>query len=244
MTDSHEIIETPPVQMEQRPDALMHPLVAAVLSKDPTPETLERLMAMQAKWEKAEAERQFDEAMVELKSKLPSVIGHDKRVKFSSTNYTHSSLANVVGSVTDVCGGHGFSISWDSDTTGKEIVVSCRIAHRAGHKRLTTMSSPVDRSGSKGDCQARMSTVTMLQRYTLVLALGLATGDMAEPHGPSNEDGRVDELRNRAAVASLKRLGIEVAEAEEVLQANWRKWTVGQLSELTTWSRNHKGPEE
>jgi len=244
MTDTHEAIEPAAVQMEPRQDSQMHPLVAAVLAKDPTPETLEKLMAMQAKWEMAEAERLFDEAMVELKRNLPAVIAHDKKVSFSSTNYTHSSLANVVGSVTDISGNHGFSISWDSDTTGKEIVVACRLAHRAGHKRLTTMASPIDRSGSKCDCQARMSTVTMLQRYTLVLALGLATGDMQEPHGPkpSKDPDKVDRHRNITNRDRLKKLGL-LEEAEAALERGWEKWTTADNDGLTTWVRERQGVE-
>jgi hypothetical protein len=244
MTDTHKPQSI--VATEQQPSALMHPMVAKVLELNPSPETVEKMMDLQERWQRQENERLFDEAMVELKRALPAVIGHDKRVSFSSTNYTHASLANVVGSVTEICGDHGFSISWDSDTTGKEIVVSCRVAHRAGHKRLTTMSSPIDTSGSKGACQARMSTVTMLQRYTLVLALGLATGDMEEPHGPrvANAD-KIDELRNAKAVIWLSRRGITEAEAVDAMGGTpSAEWTARQLTELTTWVRERSGAGE
>ena len=39
------------------------------------------------------------------------------------------------------------------------------------------MTAPADTSGSKNAIQARGSTVTYLQRYTLLGALGLVTGD-------------------------------------------------------------------
>ena len=55
--------------------------------------------------------------------------------------------------------------------------MTCVLSHKSGHYEETTLSGPPDASGSKNAIQAIGSTLTYLQRYSLVQALGLAAGD-------------------------------------------------------------------
>jgi hypothetical protein len=61
-----------------------------------------------------------------------------------------------------------------------------------GHSERTTLSATADTSGSKNSIQAIGSTVTYLQRYTLLAAVGLAAGGdddgQAASPGMANED--------------------------------------------------------
>jgi hypothetical protein len=56
---------------------------------------------------------------------------------------------------------------------GTAISVTCILTGH-GHEEENTLSGPADASGSKNAIQAIGSTLTYLQRYTLVQALGLA----------------------------------------------------------------------
>jgi hypothetical protein len=64
--------------------------------------------------------------------------------------------------------------------------VTCFLTHRMGHKDDGTyIEAPADTSGKKNAIQAVGSTITFLQRYTLLAAVGLAPKD-AIP----DDDGR------------------------------------------------------
>jgi len=248
MSDSHEIIEAPPVQMDQRPDdETLHPLIK-MLGPEATIEDLQKMVALQERHEERLAKKAFDRDMVALQAEMPRVLQRDKLVEFSSkkgrVSYRHTTLAAAMDQLSETISKHHFSINWHPTVRDRVVEVTCRLTHCDGHYQETMIPSPPDNNTLRSTAQNIASTITLLQRYTLLSLLGVATGDMVEPRSTVDDGDRVDELRNKAAVVSLRRLGIEVAEAEEVLQANWRKWTVGQLSELTTWSRNHKGPEE
>jgi hypothetical protein len=55
--------------------------------------------------------------------------------------------------------------------------VTCHVSHEKGHRESTSLTGPEDVSGGKNPIQTIGSTVTYLQRYTMVSALGLSTAD-------------------------------------------------------------------
>ena len=57
------------------------------------------------------------------------------------------------------------------------ITVTCIVSHLDGHSESTTMSASADKTGGKNEVQAIGSTVTYLQRYTLIGSLGITTAD-------------------------------------------------------------------
>ena len=65
--------------------------------------------------------------------------------------------------------------------------MTCVLSHRDGYSEETTLTAGADDSGKKNSIQAIGSTTTYLQRYTLKLALGLATQDR-DDDGASSED--------------------------------------------------------
>src|SRR5690606_35194749 len=84
--------------------------------------------------------------------------------------------------------------------------VTCVITHELGHSERTTLSAAPDESGGKNSIQAVGSTVTYLQRYTLMAATGLAAKDM-------DDDGRKAEP---AETITAKQLADLEALIEEV----------------------------
>jgi len=71
---------------------------------------------------------------------------------------------------------HGLSASWRTEQNG-QIKVTCRISHSMGHYEETSLSADADTSGSKNAIQAVGSTITYLERYSLLAITGLATED-------------------------------------------------------------------
>lgn len=138
-------------------------------------EKLSKLLDIQERWEANEARKAYHVAMSEFKNNPPK-IDKDKSVSYGNTKYNHASLANVVEKITKELSKYGLSASWRTHQNG-QIQVTCKITHILGHSEETTLSAAADKSGSKNDIQAIGSTVTYLQRYTLLSALGLATYD-------------------------------------------------------------------
>lgn len=216
----------------------MHPVVRAALAQAPDVATLGELLKLQREHEAAEARRAYTSAIVDLKRDLPTVIKRDAKVGFGSgkgaTHYTHSSLAEVMDAVTGPLTRHGFSLSWVPSTNERGVSVVCRITHAQGHSESCEIQAPADKSGSKGAAQGVASTITMLQRYTALALLGIATRDMKDP-SPEPEPDSVDPAQNAKAVTSLRKVGKSKADAEERLGVRFDAWSAGNLEILRKW---------
>lgn len=248
MSDTHDKAMTVVERAENR---AMSPVVATglhILEKNPNPETLRELLAVQRDWEANEARKAYAAALVGLKADLPKTIAHDKRVDFNTTHYSHTTLAAAVEAVTPHLITHGFVHSWHPATErANEVAVTCRLTHREGHHEEVTLRAPPDPKGGKNGAQAVASTVTMLERYTLLALLGIATADMDDLMGEAEkqpEPEQVDSQRNLRAVGLLKKYGKTAQQAEAFLGG--RKvadWTAQDLKRLEGWAKATKAGE-
>jgi hypothetical protein len=150
-------------------------------------EKLEKLLSLQREWERNEARKAYNQAMAEFKANPPQ-IDKDKTVSFGAgkTAYKHASLYNVTQKISQELSKHGLSAQWTTKQEGEQIGVMCTITHKLGHSESTMLSAKADTSGSKNPIQAIGSTVTYLERYTILALTGLATFD-------DDTDGVVDE---------------------------------------------------
>lgn len=153
-------------------------------------EVLEKLMALQERWEGNSARKAFDAAIADAKAEIP-VIQKKQHVHFESkkqgsatTDYHHESLADIAEVVAPILGKHGLSYRFRTMSPPNEpVTVTCIISHRDGHSEENTLSAGKDESGNKNSIQAVGSTITYLQRYTLKAALGLAAGHDDDGNG-------------------------------------------------------------
>lgn len=133
-----------------------------------TIETLDRLMSLQERWEKNQARKEFDAAIAEAKKKIKPVLknraGHNTR---------YADFAAVAAAVDPALSEVGLSYRFRT-SQDERIHVTCILSHRAGHSEENTIAGPADTSGSKNAIQAIGSTLTYLQRYSLMQAVGLA----------------------------------------------------------------------
>jgi len=138
-----------------------------------SPERVERFIAMHDGMEAKRAKLAFSNAIAQAKAKIAetpiikNATGHnDKRYA------DFSAYAKVVDPVLAA-----FGLTYRFRTVqGERISVTCILTGH-GHEEENTLSGPADASGSKNAIQAIGSTLTYLQRYTLVQALGLAASD-------------------------------------------------------------------
>lgn len=225
-------------------ERVLHPMVEKVLALNPSVETVEKLMKMQEDWDRNVARRAFTEALVALKADLPAFIRRDQTVDFTGAKgrvlYTHTSLAAAMEAVQPALTAHGFAISFKPGNDPKGgVSVTCKLTHHAGHTEEATLTSAPDTSGSKSIAQGIASTITLLQRYTLLSILGIATADMEEPPGEAKGPAAADELANPnhalQVMQQLIKQGKTKPEIEKYVGRSIEDWTTGDIERLRAW---------
>lgn len=247
MTDTHKatIVHTPAVPLAT--DRAIHPLIASLRDGTLDPATIREMLTLQREHEASEAKKAYTRALAALKADLPTVIAKDATVDFTGqsgkrTHYTHATLAGALDAVTGPLTSHGFSLAWVPSTTERGGVrVTCRLTHREGHSEEATLDAPADTSGSKSPAQAIASTITLLQRYSALALLGIATRDMKEPAPeetrPAPASGVADARRILAAVGEIQKRGLDLTEIEGLIGRVAKTWTGADLDRAREWVR-------
>ena len=183
--------EVQKLSMPVQPATPMEMLNRALMS-GATPETLEKMLALQERWEKNEARKSFDKAIALAKAKIPTIV-KNREVSFGAgkTSYRHEDLAEIAKAIVPVLSEFGLSYRFRTNVTDKLIVVTCILSHEGGHSEENSLPGPADTSGSKNAIQSIGSTVTYLQRYTLKAALGLAASNDDDGVSASNGNGEL-----------------------------------------------------
>lgn len=150
------------------------------------------MLELQKDWEANEARKAYVQAMADFKRNPPDILKR-KQVGYANKDgsfvgYLHATLGDVTTAIMQALAEHGISHRWDTKQEGSRIVVTCILTHKLGHSESTTLEGAPDDSGKKNRIQQVASTVTYLQRYTLLAATGLATKDIEDDDGLGSED--------------------------------------------------------
>ncbi|MGD2065846.1 MAG: ERF family protein [Candidatus Bathyarchaeota archaeon] len=190
-------------------------IMQAVRNKE-GPETLAMLKEMfqlDIDNQREQARRKYFKAMAEWKANAPEIV-KDRSVGFDTnkgkTSYKHASLFNVSQKINSSMAPYGLHVSWKTEQADNVITVTCKITHSMGHCESTSLSAAPDNTGNKNNIQAVGSTVTYLERYTVLALTGLATKDQ-------DDDGRgfePPENINKDQLAEIKNL-LKKAGSEE-----------------------------
>lgn len=213
----HQIIEAAPQAVTAAPAGQMQTfnspaaLMMQAAQSGMTPETIEKMMDLQLRFEAEQARRAYVDDFSKFAAERPSVfknkqVGFESKRTGGSTNYKHETLDNLVDTVGPVLARHGFSHTWNTQQAGAKITVTCTLTHRLGHKESVTMESMPETSGTKNAIQQVASAITFLQRYTLRSVTGVATTDDYDDDGIGSgvRKGNVpEELLNQAREAAM-----------------------------------------
>ncbi len=134
-------------------------LLTVAVQNNLDPDRLEKLMNLQERWEKSQAEKAYSSSMTACQSEMPPVATdatnpdtHSRFARFETIQQTAKPIYNK----------HGFSLSFgDGDTCPlegwKRIICDCR--HDAGHCVRYHIDLPVDGIGAKGNPIGGMNRV-------------------------------------------------------------------------------------
>jgi hypothetical protein len=165
----------------------------ALLRAGATPEQIEKLMILQERWEANQARKAFNEAVAQAKAEIKPIVR-----KQDAHNSKYADLAAIADAIDPILSKYGLGYRHRS-AQAEKISVTCILFHKFGHSEETTLSGPADKTGSKNEIQAIGSTLTYLQRYSLILSLGLATAKdddgKAASEGETISEAQADELK-------------------------------------------------
>lgn len=175
------------------------------VSQGASVEVLEKLLALQERWEAGQARRAFDAAVADAKAEIPVIVAN--RTGHNSKRYADfAAFARVVD---PVLGAHGLSYRFRTKQDDR-IHVTCILSHRDGHSEENTLSGPADKTGSKNDIQAIGSTLTYLQRYSLKQALGLAASEDDDGQ-TAGAGGAITDAQREELAALIEETGADIA---------------------------------
>jgi hypothetical protein len=142
-------------------------------SRDPSVDIakLEKLLEWRDKTLADQRREAFERELAAAKTSIPVIArnatGHNSK--------RYADFAGIARVIDPILGRHGLSYRFRTVQTDKISVTCILFGH--GHSEETTLSGPADGSGSKNAIQAIGSTLTYLQRYSLVQMLGIAAAD-------------------------------------------------------------------
>jgi len=199
--------ESLPAVQDNSPASMM----MTALARGGDLEKLEKFMELQERWEAREAKKAYTEAMAAFKADPPEIF-KDRKVSYSAggkiTEYRHASLWEVTKKINSALGEHGLSAAWETKQDNGNITVTCTITHKQGHSESTSLTAAPDTSGAKNSIQAIGSTISYLERYTVLALTGLATADM-DDDGQSSEivyitEEQLHELRDQMLILGVQ----------------------------------------
>lgn len=183
-------------------------------------ERLEKLMDLQERYEAREAKRAFDAAFSAFKAEAVTILKGRKVTDGPLKGKSYAELHDVVNAVTPALSKHGLSSSWKLTKDDKDwMEVTCYLRHVSGHEESVSMGGPPDAGGAKNAIQARASTKTYLERYTLKAITGLSEQD---DDNDGNGAGRTNDVQALVAKWSSE---VKKAKSEAAVRDVWAKAT-------------------
>lgn len=174
------VTETSQEPFNQQSGSILNLISRVVTSPDIDISKIEKLLDMQFNLEAKNAEKEFNQAMSIMQSKLPSIPKDSLMKVYSKTTgknfeVAYASFENIHKYVTPVLTEHGFAVFFQLHTSDNFIKVVCNLTHKSGHKIETEIHLPRDHSGSKNDVQSIGSSISYGKRYAICSLLNIAT---------------------------------------------------------------------
>lgn len=168
---------------EPRPDestAIIQVIERAALNPNVDIDKMERLLQMQERIMARNAKTAYSAALAQVQPALPvvdrkGVISVPSKDGKAGHETPYARWEDINDAVRPVLAAHGFALSFRIGKDSDRVVVTGILSHREGHSEETTLSLPMDTTGSKNNVQAIGSSVSYGKRYTAGALLNFTT---------------------------------------------------------------------
>lgn len=205
-------------------------MIALAVKQGADPEKLDKLMALQERWEANEAKKAFAADFVEFKKERIEIL-KNANVRYenrdqSITDYDHATLHEVCTKIIAALSKYNLSHAWRPRTEGGRVYVTTVLRHSMGYEDTLTLDSGPDKSGGKNDIQAIGSAISYLERYGLLAITGHAVKGQ-------DDDGRRAGVQVEEVEADPEgKKALEACGSMSALQKAWAALTVEQRHTL------------
>ena len=153
-------------------------MMLAAMRQGANLDQVEKMMDLQEKWERREAEKAFNAAFAAFRGEDLRVVTDKARSNGPLSGQKYATLHAFVKATKEALSKHGLTASWKVTRDESDwIEVTCVLKHAMGHSETVSMGGPPDNGPARNVLQARHSTVSYLERYTLKAICGLAEQD-------------------------------------------------------------------
>lgn len=149
-------------------------IIGAAVTAGADVATLERLMALQERYDGMQAQQAYNKALVSFQSRCPIVERGD-----SANGRAYARLDRIWRTVRPLMQECGLAVTWNEcETTADLVTIRGAITHRDGHSVPITHIMPApDKLNGQNAAQRAASAETYAKRYAICSALGIQTGD-------------------------------------------------------------------
>lgn len=178
-------------------------LIELALKQKAPVEQLEKLLAMQERFEKANAEKEFNLAMASFQKKCPVIVKRKiVKNKAGQERYRFAPIGDIIRQVKDLLAKHDLFYDFTKEDSEGFLTAICTVTHKNGHSKQSSFKVPIGKEDYMTDVQKYGARRTFANRYAFCDVLGITTAD-------ADIDGRdpVSEPKSKLSKSeSLERL--------------------------------------
>lgn len=221
-------------------------MMLAAMSRGASLEQVEKMMDLQERWERREAEKAFRDSFAAFRGEN-IIIPKTKHVdRGRGGSFDQAEYDEVCRRLSPALSKHGFSFrhdqkfgsrKWTTDGIESDVgwvFVTCYLEHKAGHAETLTLEGPPGDLTVNTPTQNMQTTASYLKRQSLLAITGTSTGGeddesrmrKRDDSGSQNGDSsQLDELITAGRAAAM--------EGMQALTAWWAKLDAKQQKELS-----------
>lgn len=154
-------------------------LLQLAINREGSIDVIERLAKLQMEMMDRDAKVAFTQAFEEFRRNVPPIVKDSAIIVNQQERGKYAKLDKICGVLNPALLQVGITTRWKTRMADNgNVLVTCFLRHRLGHEEEgSTLGAAPDNSGSKNAVQACGSTVSYLERYTLVASCGIAIKD-------------------------------------------------------------------
>jgi len=225
------------------PDNSPAAMMLKAMAQGATLEQVEKMMDLQERWERREAEKAFRESFAAFRGEniiIPKTKHVDRK---GGGSFDQAEYDEVCRRLSPALSKHGFSFRHDVKFGAKRwmvdgvendapwVYVTCHLEHRAGHTETLLLEGPPGDQSVNTPVQNMQTTASYLKRQSLLAITGTGTGGeddenkMRKREEATAKTDALDELRDAGRAASMDGMAM--------LTAWWGNLTDKQRAELS-----------
>ena len=218
MSEKRELVKS-----EANPMALLQ----AAIDKGVNPDQLEKLIALQERWDRSRAAERFAEAISGFQRECPVVLKQrTAKIRGSRGDYSYNfaDYSDVMAVAGPALSRHGIVVTFTTELKDRLLGVTCRV--RVGtHVEETHLDLPIPNM-SVNDAQQFGAAVSYGKRYVLCAALNVVVSD-----GLDDDAHALDRI-TREQADEIRRLLVETG-ADERAFLDWADGGIPAVEQMT-----------